>query len=74
MSWSPPKPCRFFRVRQSRPDSSAATVGFCGEPAHYRDSLGRPLCDVCAAEVQLSEEGDTVFGPAGKRLLIAAVH
>lgn len=68
------KSCRFFRITQVRPDSSVVKLGFCGKEAYYRDSLGRPLCGECASEIQSFEDGDVVFGPAGKRLLIAAVH
>lgn len=66
--------CRFFRISAVKHDSSVVELGFCGREAYYRDSLGRPLCDACASEVQSHEEGDVVFGPAGRRLLIAAVH
>lgn len=68
------KTCRFFRISQVRPDSSVVKLGFCGNEAHYRDSLGRPLCSDCAGRVEFFEDGDVSFGPAGKRLLIAPVH
>lgn len=68
------KTCKFFRITRVRLDTSVMKLGFCGKEAYYRDSLGRPLCAECAAEVQLHEEGDVVFGPAGRRLLIAPVH
>jgi len=71
--------CNFFRIEHAAtvngvPVDTSMVVGRCGRDAHYRDSIGRPLCADCASEVQRVEEGDVVFGPAGRRLLIAPVH
>lgn len=71
--------CNFFRIGHAVtvdgvPLGTSMTLDRCGRDAHYRDSIGRPLCADCASEVQRVEEGDVVFGPAGKRLLIAPVH
>lgn len=69
--------CNFFRIEKAVTVDGvplATTLGKCGRAAHYRDSIGRPLCSDCASEVQRVEEGDVVFGPAGRRLLIAPVH
>lgn len=65
--------CQYLRVI---PDAvgSGVTIEPCGRPAHYRDMIGRALCADCVPLVFGGEERESIFGPAGRPVLLAPVH